>query len=387
MIWVVAGLSLAVLMVLFGLYIFRVEPFNFGLSKVSINIDTGPASGGTQDTGNHAADGAGGEIQEAGIRGTGMGPAGTGSVEMEGQNKVTREAPMHPPKSRLLNILHLSDFHLRKSKKGDRLSHFIHGLKDGDYDFIFITGDLVDNTDNLKYLIDMLAPLNAKYGKYAVLGVHDHYRKALREFAGNMFKRKRSYARPNDMGYLGRKLEDIGIEILENENRTVKIPDGPVREVEIIGLGDPVIEKTDFYKAFRGMEQVIESDIVLWTDSGRKTACRDTFYLKEERIHRIRHNGKLRISLIHTPDSLALATLAGKGVDIVFAGHTHGGQVRLPLIGAVITGCRLKTKFASGLFYFKKMVLYISRGLGEGKFSQFRCLCPPEASIVKIYKI
>ncbi|HAJ95453.1 MAG TPA: hypothetical protein DCP02_04375, partial [Actinobacteria bacterium] len=58
-----------------------------------------------------------------------------------------------------------------------------------------------------------------------------------------------------------------------------------------------------------------------------------------------------------------------------------------PLIGAIISGCRIKTAFASGLFYFKKMVLFITRGLGEGKYSQFRCYCPPEAVRISIYRI
>ena len=81
-----------------------------------------------------------------------------------------------------------------------------------------------------------------------------------------------------------------------------------------------------------------------------------------------------------------IATLHKKDVDIVLSGHTHGGQVRLPLIGAIISGCKIKTRFASGLFYFKKMVLFTSRGLGEGKYSQFRCYCPPEAVRISIYR-
>ena len=103
--------------------------------------------------------------------------------------------------------------------------------------------------------------------------------------------------------------------------------------------------------------------------------------------HKLNNIGRLRLALLHTPDSHVLATLHKKDVDIVFSGHTHGGQVRLPLIGAIISGCRIKTRFASGLFYLQKMVLYISRGLGEGKYSQLRCYCPPEASIITICRI
>jgi predicted MPP superfamily phosphohydrolase len=91
--------------------------------------------------------------------------------------------------------------------------------------------------------------------------------------------------------------------------------------------------------------------------------------------------------LLHTPDAYAISTLHNKKADIILSGHTHGGQVRLPFIGAIISGCRLRTKYAAGLFYFKKFVLFISRGLGEGKYSQFRCYCPPEAARITIYGI
>jgi predicted MPP superfamily phosphohydrolase len=92
------------------------------------------------------------------------------------------------------------------------------------------------------------------------------------------------------------------------------------------------------------------------------------------------------MALVHTPDNDSIISLSKRNIDIIFCGHTHGGQVRLPFIGAVISGCKLKTKFASGLFYFTNTVLYVTKGLGEGKYSPFRFYCQPEASLVNIYK-
>ena len=312
--------------VLFFLYLFRFEPVNFKLSNININID-----------------------------------ASTNSA---------------------LTILHLSDFHLRKGFKGSRTFDFVQSLAGREYDLIFITGDMIEDLGNVDYLISMLEPLKAKYGKYAVLGVHDHYNKAFYEFAKNMFKRKRSYGKQNDFLTLKSKLGKIGIEILENENRTLKVSGPPADIIEIVGLGDPVIRRTDLVKAFKGLETINKEDIV--DDLNAEEAVTEAFKLAREAIHKINDPEKLRISLIHTPDAWVLATLAKKDTDIVFAGHTHGGQVRLPLIGAIISGCRIKTKFTSGLFYLQKMVLYISRGLGEGRYSQFRFYCQPEASIVTI---
>ncbi len=329
--WTVIIICGAVLLTTFLVYIYRFEPFNFGLTDIRINIRTG----------------------QAGEKG-----------------------------QKLLTILHLSDFHLRKTSKGKRLFDFIQTLKSQRYDLILITGDMVENINNVDYLVEMLSPLKARYGKFAVLGVHDHYNKALYEFARNMFKRKKSYGAANDAEELSRKLKTIGIDVLNNEGRILKMPGGDIGNIEIIGLDEPVIEKLDLDKAFSVIDPLKEGDIV--DGSNYREISSVLFDMGGTCIHRLNRKGYLRLALLHTPDSHVLATLHKKDVDIVFAGHTHGGQVRLPFIGAIISGCRIKTRFASGLFYLKKMVLYITRGLGEGKYSQFRCYCPPEASIITI---
>ncbi len=331
------GLAAVILLLL---YLFRYEPTNFKLSNISINIDAGTVSGQ-------------GEEQK-------------------------RKTP-------ILKILHLSDFHLRKGFKGGRLFDFVQSLAGEEYDLIFVTGDMVENIENVDYLSSMLKPLKAKYGKYAVLGVHDNYNKAFYEFARNMFKRKRGYSARNDSRNLRSKLNKIGIEILENENRILKIPGLPISKLEIIGIGDPVINRTDLYKAYKNIDPLKKEEIVDHTNY--EQSCEETFRQAKNPIHIINDPEKLRIILIHTPDAWVLSTIAKKNTDIVFAGHTHGGQVRLPLIGAIISGCRIKTRFASGLFYLKNMVLFISRGLGEGRYSQFRFYCPPEASIITINRI
>jgi uncharacterized protein len=93
------------------------------------------------------------------------------------------------------------------------------------------------------------------------------------------------------------------------------------------------------------------------------------------------------LAIIHTPDADVLTNMALNGVDIAFAGHTHGGQLRLPSAGAIVSGCDLKTKYAAGLFYFEKFVLHVSRGLGEGRYSPFRFFCQPEAVLIEIFLV
>ncbi|MBM3702853.1 MAG: hypothetical protein FJW63_07710 [Actinobacteria bacterium] len=327
-------------------YAFRYEPANFGLSKVNIFLRD----------------------------------AEKNKIKEKGKNNHAVKDNSNP----VLTLLHLSDFHLRKNSKGKKLFKFVRSLNKLNVDFILITGDLTENDKNIEYLISMLSPLKAKYGKYAVFGVHDHYNKALVEFIRNMFKKKKRYKRENDVTYMAKRLKDIGIEVLRNESRRINIGSYDMGDVEIIGLDDPIINKIDIVKAFSHIDHI--DSLKLPEKSDYKNAYKSIFKLKEEKIHKINNRGKLRIILIHTPDTNSIINLARKEVDIIFGGHTHGGQIRLPLVGAVVSGCKIKTKFSSGLFYFRNFVLYVTRGLGEGRYSQFRFYCQPEASLVKIYK-
>ena len=285
--------------------------------------------------------------------------------------------------SPMLTILHLSDFHMRNNLKGRKMYRFVSGLKDIKVDFIFITGDLIDRDISIRNLGRMLAPLKARYGKYAVLGVHDHYDKAFYEFAKNMFRRKRKYRKGNNISLLVERLENAGVEVLRNENRIVQINTGGIGSVEILGVGDPVIRKDNIKKAMEGLSP--GDNFKTLKKSDFKTSYKNIFSLKQEKVHEINKNGKIRLALMHTPDPRSIIELVRSDVDIILSGHTHGGQVRLPFIGALISGCKLKARFAGGLFYFKKFILYVTRGLGEGKYSQFRFYCPPEASLIRIY--
>ena len=287
-----------------------------------------------------------------------------------------------------LRILHLSDFHLRKDRKGRHLYAFVKSLQKIEADLILITGDMVEKDALFDHLISMLSGFRAKYGIYAVFGAHDHYNKRPTEFVRNMFAKKESYARKNDTSLLVKKLARIGIDTLLNDSRTIQDA-GDFEAIEIIGVDDPIIAKTDIGRAFAKIEKGPKTpplDIYA-SDAGWVREKKDAFMLKKEKVHVLHQEGRLRIALIHTPDADAWTDFCRNDVDIVFAGHTHGGQIRLPLAGAILSGCNLKVKFAAGLFYFKKSVLHVSRGLGEGRYSPFRFFCSPEAVILEVYKV
>ena len=123
-------------------YAFRFEPVNFVLSELNIDVNTGHDHSSSEKSLRH--DKVSSEQKSTGVRQT-------------------------------VTVLHLSDFHLRKSRKGKKLSSFVSSLKNIEPDLILLTGDLVEKDENIEYLIDMLAGLKAKMGKYTVLATDSIY--------------------------------------------------------------------------------------------------------------------------------------------------------------------------------------------------------------------
>ena len=94
--------------------------------------------------------------------------------------------------------------------------------------------------------------------------------------------------------------------------------------------------------------------------------------------------GDFSLLLYHTPDQAYAAR--DLGINLYLAGHTHGGQVRLPLFGAVFTNSRFGKTFEMGPYHLGPMTMYVSRGLGmTGRGSpRARFLCPPEVVVVDL---
>jgi predicted MPP superfamily phosphohydrolase len=97
--------------------------------------------------------------------------------------------------------------------------------------------------------------------------------------------------------------------------------------------------------------------------------------------------GTPRIVLSHTPDVVLEASR--RGLEAVLAGHTHGGQVRLPFVGALTTRCRLGTYYDYGRFPFAAAnsrgltTLYINAGVGTSVLP-LRFWCPPRYAVIDI---
>jgi predicted MPP superfamily phosphohydrolase len=93
----------------------------------------------------------------------------------------------------------------------------------------------------------------------------------------------------------------------------------------------------------------------------------------------------LRLGLTHSPEPRVLDRFAADGYDLVLAGHTHGGQLRLPGVGALVTNCGIDRSRARGASRWgAHMWLHVSAGLGTSPFAPVRFCCPPEASLLTL---
>ncbi|MDP9225794.1 MAG: metallophosphoesterase, partial [Actinomycetota bacterium] len=186
--------------------------------------------------------------------------------------------------------------------------------------------------------------LEARLGRFYVLGSHDYYQSRFASYA-KYFSGHRSHvnAPKASTPELEAGLAAHGWQPLINETTLVNAPAGRIR---LTGIDDPYLKRQDV--------QLIRRD--------------------DDEI--------LAIGLVHTPDVVSEWFLAG--FDLVVAGHTHAGQVRLPLAGALITNCSLPTALASGPHRIGNGWLHVSPGLGTGKFSPLRFNCRPEATVLEL---
>ncbi len=243
--------------------------------------------------------------------------------------------------SKPLMILHISDPHF--TGRRPLLERFFDRLSRLDVDFVFVTGDLIDGPGGIEPCVASLRKLKPKRGTYAVLGNHDYkiypFLDQIRRLVTNEHIGKE---RP-ETGALKEALVRAGIHLLANENRKVALATNQV--AILVGVDDPVTGRADLEKAFRGIE-----------------------------------NGVLRLALIHSP--APFPSLGRRGVDVAFAGHTHGGQIRIPGKGPLPMAYRLEPIIDSTDQY--GFVGLVSRGLGASPVLRLRLFCRPEAVLVRL---
>ncbi|MBI5116235.1 metallophosphoesterase [Candidatus Poribacteria bacterium] len=245
-----------------------------------------------------------------------------------------------------LRILHISDFHFREGDEA-KLA-FLRSLHSTPVDMVVATGDMIEADSGIAYCVEALRGFKASVGVFAVFGAHDRWDTRFWNVVLDLSIGGYRKGMPNDFERLRRELERIGVVCLENESRRVQLPESlGGAELWMIGVGDLFAGLGDFGKALTGVPK-------------------DVFRI-------------LITHAIEQPEEMAAYKF-----DAVFAGHSHGGQVRLPFIGAIITRSSLQRQFASGVFEIENTPFHINNGIGTGKWTEFRFLCPPEASYVEL---
>ena len=243
--------------------------------------------------------------------------------------------------ARTLSVLHLSDLHFVNGDR--RKARFLARLPSADV--TVITGDLLGEAEGVEAVTEALRPARGRLGSFFVLGSNDYYRpRPLNYFLYFTDRRdKRRLERRSRPDDLARALSEDGWVHLKNAHDDVSFDGTPV---EVVGLDDPHIHRVDLRVAPRR-----------WQD-------------------------RFGLAVVHSPDPAP--ELAALGYDLIVAGHTHGGQVRLPLIGALVTNSQMPRRMAMGLHRLGPAYLHVSAGLGTSKYAPFRFLCRPEATLLEL---
>lgn len=246
-------------------------------------------------------------------------------------------------KGKKLRILHLSDLHIARNESSRKLS-FLQDVTNDEFDFVFLTGDIFEHDESTLYSPYLLSR-KPRLGAYAIFGNHDYYHYSMTQrIVGRIFKKFRHphEKKIRDLDNMTDSLEGCGYKVLRNE--AVHLKDD---QISIIGIEFPGVPREELLKISE----------------------------KSNKDH-------LKLALFHIPKELH--QFSDAGVHMAFGGHTHGGQVRLPGIGAIITDSDLPRKYASGLVKQGETVFHISRGLGSDPRTNFRLNCPPTAHIIEL---
>jgi hypothetical protein len=208
---------------------------------------------------------------------------------------------------------------------------------------VLATGDLIQDNSGIEPLVELLAPLEARLGRFFVFGSHDYYQASFQSYAKYWTGKRTPRAPHADSDRLRDSLQNKGWVQLHNRSELIETPSGRVR---LTGVDDPYLGRHKMDHLERAASDVCA------------------------------------IGLMHSPEIVSEFVLAG--FDLILAGHTHAGQVRVPFVGALVTNCSLPLPLAGGPHRIGDSWLHVSPGLGTGKFSPIRFNCRPEATLLRL---
>jgi uncharacterized protein len=233
-------------------------------------------------------------------------------------NEKVFQLPRLPAALEGLSIAHLSDLHFTGRLSREFYLCAVEQVNDMHADLVALTGDLVDKVQCLPWIVDVLGRLRSRFGTYCILGNHD--------------------LRIRDAARIRGHLAEAGLQYVGG------------RWTEVRVHGHSLVLAGNECPWFRPAADLRSAPVL--SPTGRP----------------------LRILLAHSPDVIDWARR--RDVDLMLAGHTHGGQIRFPVVGPIVSPSLYGVRFASGVFFLRPTLLHVSRGLsGE---QALRLNCRPE---------
>lgn len=254
-----------------------------------------------------------------------------------------------------IKVLHLSDIHMVPGQ--ETKIQWARELADLNPDFIINTGDNLSHRKGVPSLVKALEPLMAFPGAF-VPGSNCYYAPKLKN-PFKYFARNDGIPNPSSRDQLPfeemhRAFGSAGWVNMSNRSHSMVLNG---LRLDLTGVDDPHIDRDHFAGWPRGSSTSDQAPHV-------------------------------RIALTHAPYQRVLDQFAQAQADVIFAGHTHGGQVCIPGYGALVSNCDLPTWRARGLsdweYAGNSVPLNVSAGLGTSRFAPIRFACPPEAILVTL---
>lgn len=275
-----------------------------------------------------------------------VGAAGLAYARVEAASYRLRRVDLAilPPGHPDLRLLHLSDLHMTPNRR--RLRAWLGSLAELRPDLVVVTGDFLAHDEAVPIVLDALEPLLDLPGAF-VLGSNDYY-------APHLINPFGYFTGPSDLredrpqlpwpdliaGLTAAGWADLG------NARASLTADG--RRIDLRGVDDPHIERDDYAVVAGAVDPAAD----------------------------------LSLGVAHAPYLRVLDAMADDRVDLILAGHTHGGQVRVPGIGALVTNCDLDRRRSRGASEHRGVPLHVSAGLGTSPYAPIRFACPPEATLI-----
>ena len=248
-----------------------------------------------------------------------------------------------------LRVLHLSDLHLLPGQ-APHLEPFLDRCRGAGADLVVATGDLLGWTGLEDEAVALLQRAKGGAAGLVVLGSNDYW--APRPKSPFIYFREPTHRRLGaelDTHRLRAGLRADGWRIVDNVRERVATAIG---DLDVVGLGDPHL-------------WLDRPDRITWAPPADDTV--------------------VGLGLVHAPYTAVLDRFERTGFDVVLAGHTHGGQVRVPGYGALVANCDLPLRQARGASRVGgRMRLHVSAGLGHSRYAPVRFACRPEATVIDL---